>query len=77
MTEGEPLLRVVKGHPTRDETAALALVIAARLALRRADREPGAPPGATVRRGWAGHARALRIPPAPGPGGWRDSARPG
>ncbi len=43
MTEPGPLLRVVRGQPTGDEAAALAVVLAAKLA---------APPGA-----WQGSAR--------------------
>ena len=70
-TAGEPqrpLLRVVKGAPTAEELAALAVVVAA-LSQRRARRR-GTPVG-----GWAdpsgGHQRPLR----PGPGGWRASGR--
>jgi len=73
VTGPEPVLRVVRGHPTGEEAAALAVVIAAKLAARPA-------PGRARRGsagGWADRARALRTPLAPGPGSWRNSARPG
>ena len=72
MTEPEPLLRVVRGQPTDEETAALAVVLAAKLAARPADGRHG-----RAAAGWADRARALRTPLAPGPGAWRTSARPG
>ncbi len=72
MTEPQPLLRVVRGEPAAEEIAALAVVLAAKLAARPPqDRRP-VPAG-----GWADRARALHVPPAPGPGAWRNSARPG
>jgi hypothetical protein len=73
MTEPEPLLRVVAGQPTGEEAAALAVVLAAKLAARPArERAARAAVG-----GWADRARAVRTPLAPGPGAWRNSARPG
>jgi hypothetical protein len=71
MTEPEPLLRVVRGQPTDEEAAALAVVVAAKLAAR-----PGPAREPRAAGGWADRARALRIPPAPGPGAWKNSARP-
>jgi hypothetical protein len=72
MTEPEPLLRVVAGRPTDEEAAALAVVLAAKLT--------GRPAHARAERaaadGWADRARAVRTPLAPGPGAWRNSARP-
>jgi len=73
VTELQPLLRVVRGQPTDEEAAALAVVLAAKLAARPAPGRAG--PASTG--GWADRARALRTPPAPGPGSWRNSARPG
>ena len=74
MSEAEPLLRMVRGQPTAEETAALAVVFAAKLAARPAeDRARGRSPAG----GWADRARALHVPPAPGPGAWKSSARPG
>jgi hypothetical protein len=69
----EPLFRVVRGQPSEEETAALAVVLAALAARGRAARERPAPAGA---RTWASHARALRACAAPGPGAWRHSAQP-
>ena len=72
MTEPEPLLRVVAGQPTDEEAAALAVVLAAKLAARAAPaREEGATAG-----GWADRARAMRTPLTPGPGAWRRSQHP-
>ena len=73
MTAAEPLLRVVTGHPTDEETAALAVVLRAKLA---AGPRPGA---AADRRGagrWADRSRAMRAPLTPGPGSWRRTATP-
>ena len=67
MTEPEPLLRVVRGQPTDEEAAALAVVLAAKLAARPAHGRPGR---AAVG-GWADRARALRTPLTPGPRAWR------
>ena len=68
MTEPGPLLRVVRGQPTGDEAAALAVVLAAKLAARPPDARRGRTAG-----GWASRARALRTPLTPGPGTWRRS----
>ena len=77
MTADPAGLTVVAGQPTAEElaastpvTAAVTGVLAARAAGGRA---------AAARRpagGWADRARLLRAPLAPGPGGWRRSARP-
>ena len=72
MTEPEPLLRVVAGHPTDEEAAALTVVLAAKLAARPAPGRAGRPAVG----GWAHRARALRIPLTPGPGAWRRAAGP-
>ena len=78
MTEGteqpqqpqRPLLRVVRGEPTAEELAALAVVVAA-LSQRGRGRPRPVPVGA-----WGspvhGHRRALLT----GPGGWQSSGRP-
>jgi len=73
MTEPEPLLRVVRGQPTDEETAALAVVLAAKLAARpaRAHEERAAVGG------WADRSRVMRTPLSPGPGAWRNAGRPG
>jgi hypothetical protein len=68
---------VVRGHPTDEETAALTVVLAARLAAGPpAGREPGTPRRAGTAGGWADRARALRIPPVPGRGAWRRAGLP-
>jgi Acyl-CoA carboxylase epsilon subunit len=66
VTEPEPLLRVVRGRPTDEEAAALAVVLAAKLAARPAHGHAGRAVG-----GWADRARAMRAPLTPGPGAWR------
>ncbi len=68
MTEPEPLLRVVRGQPTDEEAAALAVVLTAKLAARPAYGRAGR---AAACGGWADRARALRAPLTPGPGAWR------
>jgi hypothetical protein len=74
MSEPQPLLRVVRGQPSDEETAALVVAVAAVLAARaRAGRQDGS----GVPGNWASHARALRVPPAPGATSWRRSALPG
>jgi acyl-CoA carboxylase epsilon subunit len=71
MTEPEPVLRVVRGQPTDEETAALAVVLTAKLAARPARARRGRNTG-----GWADRARALRTPLTPGPAAWRRSQYP-
>ena len=76
MTGPEPVLRVVRGYPTDEETAALVVAVAAVVAARaRAGRHYGTGTGVTST--WASHARALRVPPAPGANAWRRAALPG
>jgi hypothetical protein len=70
----EPLFRVVQGYPSGEETAALAVVLTAKLA-------PGPPAGhGPARRGaarrWADRAQAMRAPLTPGPDAWRRSSQP-
>jgi hypothetical protein len=69
MTGPEPLLRVVRGQPTDEEAAALAVVLAAKLAARPAHGHAGR----AAAGGWADRARAMRAPLTPGPGAWRRS----
>jgi hypothetical protein len=74
MTAAAPLFRVAHGNPSAEETAALAVVLAAKLA----SGPPGGPrparPGAAGR--WADRARSMRAPMTPGPGAWRRSSQP-
>ena len=68
-----PLFRVVRGRPSAEQTAALTVVlVAARAARARAARQAATGAPGT----WASHARALRVPPAPGASAWRRSALP-
>jgi hypothetical protein len=66
---GRPLLRVVRGTPTREELAAVVAVLAAGSAAPAA-----APPAPAGRPLWA--VPVLRAPLAPGPGAWRASGLP-
>jgi hypothetical protein len=63
---------IVSGHPSPGEVAALMVALSAVLAATRrsARRQERAAPG------WADRSRLLGVPPAPGPGAWRRSARP-
>ena len=65
-----PLLRVVRGEPTPEELAALLAVLSAR-------DSSGGPTPAAVRSAWSDRAGLVRKPPAPGPGQWTRSSRPG
>jgi len=70
LAAGGPVLRIVAGQPTAEETAAVVVVLSA-LAGQRA---PAA--AAPARSRWAARSRLLREPVSPGPGGWRASALP-
>ena len=73
--EPSPLLRVVRGHPSDAELAA---VLAVLLSQGSGPAEAG---GSTttaengVGSGWSAYWRAVRAPLAPGPGAWRASGR--
>ena len=70
----EPLFRVVHGNPSGEETAALAVVLAAKLAAG-----PPAGPGPAKRGAashWADRARSMRAPLTRGPYAWRASSQP-
>ncbi|QXG77188.1 acyl-CoA carboxylase subunit epsilon [Modestobacter sp. L9-4] len=64
------LLQVVKGEPSAEELAALAVVVAALSQARTARRRPAAVGG------WASRTGVLRRPSQPGPGGWRAAGGP-
>jgi hypothetical protein len=73
MTAGAPLFRVVHGNPSGEEAAALAVVLAAKLAAGPAeDHAQGRSPASR----WADRARAMRAPLTPGPDAWRRSGQP-
>jgi hypothetical protein len=74
VTAEPPVFRVVRGNPSVEETAALAVVLAAKLAA-------GPPAGhGPARRGpasrWADRARSMRAPLTRGPDAWRASGQP-
>lgn len=78
-----PLLRVVRGEATAEETAALIAALAlARAAAQRAaaQRAAGAAhggrSGAAVLSSWCDRPRLLGAPISHGPGAWRASALP-
>ncbi len=62
----QPLLSVVKGHPSAEELAALTAVV---LSLGSAD---AAAVGKPTARDWV-RRQQLRLAPTPGPGAWRRS----
>ncbi|MCW2836643.1 MAG: hypothetical protein JWQ15_757 [Marmoricola sp.] len=68
-TPGQPLLRIVKGDPTPEETAALVTVVAAMAA------ETGDRSSKPRRPEWSAHHRKLRGVHRHGPGAWRAGAR--
>jgi hypothetical protein len=70
-SETVPGLRIVAGHPTAEETAAVTVVLAAlaRPAVVQADR-------GGQRSAWSDPSRMLRPPVSPGPGAWRASGLP-
>lgn len=64
-----PLLRVVRGNPSEEDLAALAVVLTARAAAGPASDRPRV-------QGWRERAALLRRPLYAGPGAWRASALP-
>lgn len=81
--EARPLLRVVRGDASAEETAALVAALAlAQATSRRAAAAAEATAAAAQRRhgalrpGWCDRARLLDAPIAHGPGAWRASALP-
>ena len=65
-------IRVVAGHPTHEELAALA----AALTIKRAAAARAALPAPRPRSAWADRSRLVREPVAAGQDGWRRSALP-
>jgi hypothetical protein len=63
-----PLLRVVRGEPTREELAALVAALGART--------NGVRPPAETRSTWSDPAGLVRRPLVHGPGKWTRSSRP-
>ena len=73
MTGPEPVLSVVRGHPTDEETAALVVAVAAVVAARASAGRHHSTGAAST---WASHARALRVAPPSGASAWRRAALP-
>jgi hypothetical protein len=65
------VLAFPRGHPTAEEIAAVAAVLAA--LPRPADQPPA---GAAIRSEWSARYRVMREPLRRGPGAWRASALP-
>jgi hypothetical protein len=65
-----PVLTVIHGDPTREELAAVVVVLTGR-ASQAAPAAAGRPPSQ-----WAARARQLRPQLTAGPGAWRASALP-
>ena len=70
---GGVALKVVAGHPSAEELAALTVALSAVLAARGG---PAGQPGRAAS-GWADRSAMMGAPPGPGRGAWRRSARPG
>jgi hypothetical protein len=66
-------LKVVAGHPSAEELAALTVALSAVLAARGG---PAGQPGRAAS-GWADRSAMMGAPLGPGRGAWRRSARPG
>ncbi len=71
-----PVLRIVAGHPTDEEVAALTAALAVKLAASARARATAAA-RRPARSAWAARDQQLRKPLTPGPGAWRRSGRPG
>ena len=70
MTDQEPILRVVRGHPTAEELAALLVVMMSTLSAAAPEE-----PRPTSTDGWAARWRGLRTELRPGRDAWRLSDR--
>jgi Acyl-CoA carboxylase epsilon subunit len=69
----EPVLRIVAGHPTAAETAAVTVVLTA---LASAAAVAGQRDAGGHRSAWSDRSRLLRPAVSAGPGAWRASALP-
>lgn len=72
--EAAPVIRVVRGHPTPVQLAALTAVLTA--GAGAADDDGSGPGTRTPGTLWTARSRFARPRPAVGPGGWRASALP-
>lgn len=70
------LVRVLRGEPSAEELAALVAVVSA-VSAGAVVRAASDSASTELASAWGDAARTLRRPLAPGPDGWRGSARPG
>jgi hypothetical protein len=77
-SEAAPVLAIVAGRPTARETAAVVVVLSARIPpARAAQAQAGHPAGTDAGTSqWAARSRLLRAPVTPAPGAWRASGLP-
>jgi hypothetical protein len=71
--QATPALRIVAGHPTAAETAAVLVVLTAVASAAAAGTQPDSD---GQRSGWSDRSRLLRPAVSAGPGAWRASALP-
>ena len=69
--DSRPVLTIVSGQPTPEETAAVVVVLTA-----LAGQAASAPAGPPTPSQWSARSRFMRAPVTPGPGAWRASALP-
>lgn len=72
MSDADPRFRIVRGHPSDDELAALAAVL---VAVRRQRDTPHPPATATLAGGWRSYWHTVRNPLMPGREAWRSTFR--
>jgi Acyl-CoA carboxylase epsilon subunit len=72
----ERALRVVRGHATDEEIAAVTAVVSALLASRPPGAGQPAAAGPPARSAWLDRAALIGAPLSQGPGAWRRSGRP-
>lgn len=68
-----PVISIVSGSPTEEELAA---VVAVLIAATPARQPAGVRSDRPLAGGWKSYTRTLRRAHTPGPGAWRQSARP-
>ena len=72
MSDADPRFRIVRGHPSDEELAALAAVL---VAVRRPRDTPHPPVTATLAGGWRSYWHTVRNPLMPGREAWRSTFR--
>jgi hypothetical protein len=71
-----PVLTIVTGHPTAEETAAVTVVLTALAAAGTQAPAANQDSAANQASAWRSRERLLRAPLHPAPGAWRASALP-